>query len=87
MENFYSVKFFHNSNKHYKVLRILIIIYCEKILTVIFLFLSTSILSANERDAQLDKLFNELKRIFHPPHQVLLNKFGLYGALIPQIKN
>ena len=34
----------------------------KKILTVIFLFLSTSILSANERDAQLDKLFNELKK-------------------------
>ena len=34
----------------------------KKILTVILLFLSTSILSANERDAQLDKLFNELKK-------------------------
>ena len=34
----------------------------KKILTIIFLFLSTSILSANERDAQLDKLFNELKK-------------------------
>ena len=34
----------------------------KKILTIILLFLSTSILSANERDAQLDKLFNELKK-------------------------
>ena len=34
----------------------------KKILIIILLFLSTSILSANERDAQLDKLFNELKK-------------------------
>ena len=34
----------------------------KKILVIIFLFLSTSILSANERDDQLDKLFNELKK-------------------------
>ena len=34
----------------------------KKILTIILLFLSTTILSANERDAQLDKLFNELKK-------------------------
>ena len=34
----------------------------KKILTIILLFLSTSILSANERYAQLDKLFNELKK-------------------------
>ena len=34
----------------------------KKILTIILLFLSISILSANERDAQLDKLFNELKK-------------------------
>ena len=33
-----------------------------KILTIIILFLSTTVLSANERDAQLDKLFNELKK-------------------------
>ena len=34
----------------------------KKILVLIFLFLSNSLLSANERDAQLDKLFNELKK-------------------------
>jgi tetratricopeptide (TPR) repeat protein len=34
----------------------------KNILSIILLFLSTSILTANERDAQLDKLFNELKR-------------------------
>ena len=34
----------------------------KKILTIIIFFLSTSILDANERDAQLDKLFNELKQ-------------------------
>jgi len=34
----------------------------KNILAIILLFFSTSILTANERDAQLDKLFNELKR-------------------------
>ena len=34
----------------------------KNILAIILLFLSTTILTANERDAQLDKLFNELKR-------------------------
>ena len=34
----------------------------KKILVIILLFLSTSVLSANERDAQLDKLFYELKK-------------------------
>ena len=34
----------------------------KKILVIIFLILSTSVLSANERDAQLDKLFHELKK-------------------------
>jgi tetratricopeptide (TPR) repeat protein len=34
----------------------------NKILILITLFLSTNVLSANERDAQLDKLFNELKK-------------------------
>ena len=34
----------------------------KNILAIILLFLSTSILTANERDAQLDELFNELKR-------------------------
>ncbi len=34
----------------------------KKILVIILLFISTSILSANERDAKLDKLFNELKK-------------------------
>ncbi|MDA8866959.1 tetratricopeptide repeat protein [Candidatus Pelagibacter sp.] len=34
----------------------------KKILVIILLFLSTSFLSANERDAQLDKLFNKLKK-------------------------
>ena len=34
----------------------------KKILIIIFLFLSTSGLSANERDAELEKLFNELKK-------------------------
>ena len=33
----------------------------KKILIIILLFLSTSILGANERDTQLDKLFNELQ--------------------------
>ena len=33
----------------------------NKILTTIIIFLSTSVLSANERDAKLDKLFMELK--------------------------
>ena len=33
----------------------------NKILTIIVIFLSTSVLSANERDAKLDKLFMELK--------------------------
>ena len=34
----------------------------KKILILIFLFLSTSVLNANERDGQLDKLFHELKK-------------------------
>ena len=34
----------------------------KKILVIIFLILSTSVLSANERDGQLDKLFLELKK-------------------------
>ena len=34
----------------------------KNILVIIILFLSTSVLSANERDAQLDKLFTELKK-------------------------
>ena len=34
----------------------------KKILVIIFLFLSTSVLTANERDDQLDKLFYELKK-------------------------
>ena len=34
----------------------------KKILVIIFLILSTAVLSANERDDQLDKLFNELKK-------------------------
>ena len=34
----------------------------KKILIIIFLILSTSVLSANERDGQLDKLFLELKK-------------------------
>ena len=34
----------------------------KKILVIIFLFLSTSGLGANERDAELEKLFNELKK-------------------------
>ena len=34
----------------------------KKILSTIILFLSTSILNANERDVQLDKLFIELKK-------------------------
>ena len=34
----------------------------KNILAIILLFLSTSILTANERDAQLDKLFLELKK-------------------------
>ena len=34
----------------------------KKILTIIILFISTSILCANERDAELDKLFDELKK-------------------------
>ena len=33
----------------------------NKILTIIIIFLSTSVLSANEREAKLDKLFLELK--------------------------
>ena len=34
----------------------------NKILSIIILFLSTTTLSANERDTQLDKLFKELKK-------------------------
>ena len=34
----------------------------KNILAIILLFLSTSILTANERDVQLDKLFTELKK-------------------------
>ena len=34
----------------------------KKILVIIFLILSTSVLSANERDTKLDKLFLELKK-------------------------
>ena len=34
----------------------------KKIKVIILLFLSTSFLSANERDTQLDKLFDELKK-------------------------
>ena len=34
----------------------------NKIIAIIILFLSTTVLSANERETQLDKLFNELKK-------------------------
>jgi len=34
----------------------------KNILVLIFLLLTASVLSANERDSQLDKLFNELKK-------------------------
>jgi tetratricopeptide (TPR) repeat protein len=34
----------------------------KKILVIILIFLSASVLSANERDGQLDKLFHELKK-------------------------
>ena len=34
----------------------------KKILAIIILLLSTTVLSANERETQLDKLFNELKK-------------------------
>ena len=34
----------------------------KKILVIILLFISTSILTSNERDIQLDKLFTELKK-------------------------
>ena len=59
----------------------------KKILSVIILFLFTSSVSANDRDIELDKLFLELKKIFHLYPQELHNKFGHCGALIHQIKN
>ena len=34
----------------------------KKILPIIILFLSITVLSANERETQLNKLFNELKK-------------------------
>ena len=34
----------------------------KKILVIILIFLSASVLSANERDGQLEKLFHELKK-------------------------
>ena len=59
----------------------------RKILSVIILFVLTTNLSANDRNIELDKLFLELKKIFHLYHQELLNKFGHYGVHIQQIKN
>ena len=59
----------------------------KKILSIIILFVLTTNLSANDRDVELDKLFLELKKIFHLYHQELLRKFGRYGARILQIKN
>ena len=40
----------------------LIIFFVNKILSIVILLLSTSILSANDRDVELDKLFLELKK-------------------------
>jgi hypothetical protein len=59
----------------------------KKILTIIILFLSTTTLNANDRDVELDKLFLELKKIFHLYHLELLSKSGCCGAHILQIKN
>jgi hypothetical protein len=59
----------------------------KKILSVIILFLLTSSVSANDRNIELDKLFLELKKIFHLYLQELHNRFGRCGVLTPQIKN
>ena len=63
MENYYLGKFFHNIDKllySFKDFDNNILV--KKILVIILLLLSTSFLSANERDTQLDKLFDELKK-------------------------
>ena len=59
----------------------------KKILSIILFFVLTTNLSANERDIELDKLFLELKKIFHLYHQELRSKFGRYGVHILLIKN
>ena len=67
---------------------LLIISLMKKFFLIIILSLSTTTLSANDRDAELDKLFLELKKnntIFIIRN--LLNRYGCYGALILQIKN
>ena len=55
----------------------------NKILTIILLFISTSFLSANERDAQLDKLFNELKKNISSSSHIIVQQIWTLWSTHP----
>ena len=55
----------------------------KKILVIIFLILSTAVLSANERDDQLDKLFNELKKNISSSSSIIANQIWTLWSTHP----
>ena len=55
----------------------------KKILIIIFLFLSTSTLGANERNTQLDKLFNELKKNISPSSSIIAQQIWTLWSTHP----
>ena len=55
----------------------------KKFLVIIFLILSTSVLSANERDDQLDKLFNELKKNISSSSSIIANQIWTLWSTHP----
>ena len=52
----------------------------NKILSIIILFLSTTTLSANERDTQLDKLFTELKKNISSSPEIVQQIWTLWST-------
>ena len=52
----------------------------NKILAIIILFLSTTTLSANERDTQLDKLFTELKKNISSSPEIVQQIWTLWST-------
>ena len=55
----------------------------KKILIIILLFLSTSTLGANERNTQLDKLFNELKKNISPSSSIIAQQIWTLWSTHP----
>ena len=55
----------------------------KKILVIIFLILSTAVLSANERDDQLDKLFNELKKNISSSSSIIAKQIWTLWSIHP----